>query len=669
MYRWAIAALLALAALAVSLWPTIARGDLANPTWFNPAWHYRVPITIPGTAAVNSTIVLNVDFHAVLAQLDINAAGVNFDELSPRVVRPNGTTAAVQEFSDRVFNNALDAANNGRGEVRFLLQDAPAAGVYYLYFDIIGNGAKAANPAAPINGNFENSAGSVPTSWVRSALNANGAQNNEVYRTALGSTTTVAAGCNTSAASTSTSPLSSAGVATGEAWALLGYRDNCEDGNGSSETIRLSRDIAVPAGAAAGNLTFNFQVQGWDGISSSTTYDWVVFYVNGTPVTHTGLGINNAPAPQLTINANRLGRNGYSATYLDHGWKLATLNLAPYAGTTINFRMETVFYSGDNGYRSWLKIDDVAWSVQSGTLGQPQAFGANVISPNDTTVGPASVLTANQPVLLRTRVDATASSVRADIYDHNGTLVAANRLMFDDGTHGDAAAGDRIFTNDGSVPADPTYVIAPTDPQGNAWRVRTFARDASVSLSGAGNNGLVRRPGQPATPLTQANFFNIDDQVFTVAFTRIEVTKSAATVRDPINGAVLPKAIPGAWAQYTVTVVNRGPGSADSNSVIVVDTLPAAVTALCVTTACSGAATPIAFDDSASPVPTGLTFVYTTHVTYSTDGVAFTYVPVPDAAGFDTAITHLRIAPAGPMNPPTVAGDPSFVLRYVVRVD
>jgi hypothetical protein len=42
---------------------------------------------------------------------------------------------------------------------------------------------------------------------------------------------------------------------------------------------------------------------------------------------------------------------------------------------------------------------------------------------------------------------------------------------------------------------------------------------------------------------------------------------------------------------------------------------------------------------------------------------------VPDAAGFDTAVTHVRIAPAGPMNPPTILGNPSFVLRYVVRID
>ena len=113
---------------------------------------------------------------------------------------------------------------------------------------------------------------------------------------------------------------------------LLGYRDRCEDGSGE-EHIRVSRDIAVPAGAAAGNLTFNFQVQGWDGISNATNYDWVIVSVNGTAVNHTALGISNTTTPQLVIEAGRFGRNAYNTTYLDHGWKQATLNLSAYAGT------------------------------------------------------------------------------------------------------------------------------------------------------------------------------------------------------------------------------------------------------------------------------------------------------------------------------------------------
>jgi uncharacterized repeat protein (TIGR01451 family) len=650
--RFSIATLLCL--LIPSAW-----ADRAVPVWFDAAWHYRVPLTVPAATAVSSTVVVNVDFTALLTQLGISGT---FDERSPRVVRPNGALVTTQEYNERVYNGVLDAATNGRGEVRFVAQDAAAAGTYYVYFDISGNGAKAANTATPINGTFEQSVGSTPTSWVVSALNAGGAQNDEVYRTALGATTTVAAGCATTAQSVDNSPARSGAAATGEAWMLLGYRDRCEDGSGE-EHIRVSRDIAVPAGAAAGSLTFNFQVQGWDGISNATNYDWVIVSVNGTAVNHTALGINNTTTPQLVIDSGRFGRNAYNTTYLDHGWKQATLNLSAYAGSTINFRIESRHTSSDDDYRAWVKLDDVAWSVQAATTGTPQGFGANVISPNDTAVGSASALTTGQRVLVRAQVDATVASATADIYNNAGALVRGGVVLYDNGTHGDAAAGDRIWTNDGSVAAQPSYTILAADPVGANWRVRVFAPDASTSS--VATNGLVHRPGLPNTPSVQANFFNIDEQLFTVFVTNLNVAKSVVTIRDPVNAAVSPKAIPGAWLEYTVTVTNTGPGVVDANSVVVVDTLPTTLS-MCVTSACAAGGTPVRFDDSTSPAPTALTFNYATSVTYSTDGTTFGYTPVPDANGFDAAIRAVRIAPSGSMAAPTGAGNPLFRLRYVV---
>ena len=646
-------------ALLASLLISSAWADRAVPAWFDATWHYRVPLTIPAAAAVNSTVVVNVDFAALLTQMGISGT---FDERSPRVVRPAGTLATSQEYNERVYNGVLDAANNGRGEVRFLLQDAVAAGTYYVYFDIVANGAKAANAATPINGTFEQSVGNTPTSWVISSLNAGGAQNDEVYRTTIGATTAVAAGCATTAQTVDSSPARLGASATGEAWMLLGYRDNCEDGNGE-EHIRISRDIAVPAGAAAGSLTFNFQVQGWDGISNATNYDWVIVSVNGTAVNHTALGISNATTPTLTIEAGRIGRTDYSTTYLDHGWKQATLNLSAYAGTTVNFRIETKHSSSDNDYRSWVKFDDVVWSLQTATLGSPQGFGANVISPNDTAAGSPSSLTAGQKVLIRAQLDAAVSSATADLYNNAGTLVIGGIVLYDNATHGDATAGDRIWTNDGSVTAQPTYTILATDPIGANWRVRVFAPDASTSS--VASNGLVHRPGQPNTPVQQPNFFNIDEQLFTVFVTNLNITKTVTTIRDPVNAAVLPKGIPGAWLEYTVLVTNAGPGIVDANSVVVIDTLPTTLS-MCVTSACAGGGTPVRFDDSTSPVPTALTFNYATNVTYSSDGTTFAYTPVPDANGFDAAIKAVRIAPSGAMAAPTGAGNPTFRLRYDV---
>ena len=99
-------------------------------------------------------------------------------------------------------------------------------------------------------------------------------------------------------------------------------------------------------------------------------------------------------------------------------------------------------------------------------------------------------------------------------------------------------------------------------------------------------------------------------------------------------------------------------------SVVIVDPLPTTV-AMCVPRRVP-AANAGAFDESASPVPTGLAFNYATNVSYSTDGTTFGYTPVPDANGFDAAITAVRIAPTR-LAAPTAAGSPTFRLRYDAR--
>ena len=46
-----------------------ARADLRSaPAWYDPSWHYRVPISVPASSALNSTVVVDADFAALLAQ-------------------------------------------------------------------------------------------------------------------------------------------------------------------------------------------------------------------------------------------------------------------------------------------------------------------------------------------------------------------------------------------------------------------------------------------------------------------------------------------------------------------------------------------------------------------------------------------------------------------------
>jgi hypothetical protein len=655
---------------------TSANADLRAPAWYDEGaavadWHYRVPITIPASAAQGSTVSLDVDFAALLSAMNIDVASVNFDLNSPRVVGNAGVLVAEQEFVDRIFNNQLDATNNNRGQVRFILADAAASAEYFLYFDITENGAKPANPALVLNGHFELSSGATPTRWTTSAANAGGNQNNEVQTTSLGQTLALGSGCGTGGAgSLNVSPNNIGGNATGQRWHLLGYRDRCEDGSGN-EQIRLSRSITVPSGGAAGVLEFYFQVQSFDGISNASNFDWIEFSVNGSTINHRNLGIDNSTSPALRIDTARLGRNGYGGTVADFGWKRAQLDLSTYAGTTINFRVQSRHSSSDNSYRTWVKLDDFVWSLQSATLGTVEAFGVNVTLPNDTASATVSEYQINDVLAIAAQVDVDAAAVLADIYDSDDTLVASSIVLFDDGSHGDVSAGDRIWTNDGSIPADPTYTFT-SGPFGSGWRASVYALDGSVAAGGV-LDGLLLIPGAATAPQNQANFYNVDEQLFVLRGAAVAIDKSLQTLQDMISAAE-PKSIPGAWIRYQVRVENQGPDGINANTIAIVDAIPTELS-LCVTASCTCVGTgcsqvdPVHFDESSSPISTGLTFDYTTQVEYSTDGVNYTYTPMPDGEGFDSNIRYVRVRPTGAMNQPSSGSNAEFELRYVVRLE
>lgn len=237
-------------------------------------------------------------------------------------------------------------------------------------------------------------------------------------------------------------------------------------------------------------------------------------------------------------------------------WWSYSHSLTAWAGQTVTLRFR-IYHTSD--YRSWFLIDDVEWSLVNGALGGPEGFGAAAISQAGVpTYAPGQKLTITAQV--DARPTAAAMPATANICDSGGTVVATGILLFNDGTHGDAIAGDAIWTNDGSIPAEPTYTIPLGSASGNGWTVRVFAKDNSASLSGAANDGLVRRDGQPA-PQIEANYWNIDDASFNVAGAAITVTKSSTVISDGISGSN-PKALPGATVQYCVTISNTGPAPA-----------------------------------------------------------------------------------------------------------
>ena len=162
----------------------------------------------------------------------------------------------------------------------------------------------------------------------------------------------------------------------------------------------------------------------------------------------------------------------------------------------------------------------------------------------------------------------------------------------------------------------------------------------------------------------------------TVAAAVVPLThvKSLQVVRDPYNGTTNPKAIPGAEVLYTLLIANPGSGSIDSNSIAVVDPIPAN-TKLYLGDLGGAGSGPIAFSNG-SP-SSGLSWTYTSLSNLTDDlefsnngGTSWNHLPTADGSGYDTSnTTHIRMRPKGVMAGSSGSGNPSFQLQFRVRIN
>ncbi len=581
-----VSLLIAALAMTAALLTTMPlRADLRAPVgWWDPDgvqtgsdWHYRVPVTLPASNSVNSTATVDVNFATLMTQLSISGT---FDINSVRVVRPNGTLAAVQEYTDTRFGGATDAAANNRGEVRWIVQDGGAQ-TYYIYFDITQNGTKAANAQPKINANFEHSTAGQedPTGWTGSKTVASyDAQVRPNETVTVTDQTTVATDGNAN---------------TGNFSYLIGSRTNSDDSDGQVATV--TRTFTVPA-TNPGNVTVRWKPQGWDGSDNGAAqWDFIRVSIVGSSTTEligptAGNFVTRPFAPNRGTNTVGLLNYGYGTynnwDYYTTGargaaplmavtrgaspWWTYSQSLAAYAGQTVTLQFQ---YNTTSVYRSWFLLDDIEWSLVTGTLGTAEGFGVAVTQPSA-----GADLVTGQVVAITAQVDArptgSGTPVTANILNAAGTAVASGIVLFNDGTHGDAVANDALWTNNGSDPAFPTYTISLVQPTESNWTVRVFARDASITTAG-GTNGHVKRNGQP-NPAIEANYWNIDNSVFDIIRPTINITKISWVVSDPVNGTNNPKRIPGALIRYCVTLSN--PGTMAASNVNGTDTLPATVT-------------------------------------------------------------------------------------------
>jgi len=155
----------------------------------------------------------------------------------------------------------------------------------------------------------------------------------------------------------------------------------------------------------------------------------------------------------------------------------------------------------------------------------------------------------------------------------------------------------------------------------------------------------------------------------TIVYPSLVNLKTVSATRDPVNGTSNPKNIPGAEVLYNLRVTNTGAGTVDTNSVVIIDPIPAN-TELFVGDLSAAGSGPIVF----APGTSALTWVFTSlasltdDVNFSNNNcTSFSYVPVP-TLNYDPAVNCIRLNPKGKLAGASGGSNPYFELRFRVRI-
>ncbi|MCH9673361.1 MAG: DUF11 domain-containing protein, partial [Gammaproteobacteria bacterium] len=283
-------------------------------------------------------------------------------------------------------------------------------------------------------------------------------------------------------------------------------------------------------------------------------------------------------------------------------------------------------------------------------------------------------------VLLQLEVFSAANVEVADLAltkSHSGNFVARQNNDFSLTVVNNGPRDDpgQITIND-TLPAGLTFASA----VGSGWSCSAVAQDVTCTHPGPIAVGQSLPPvtlsvlvdasvapsvtntavvSSPTFDNVTGNDQSIDTATVDVLNPSLRLRKTVRTLSDPIS-ASNPKAIPGAEVEYIITATNQGPGPVDANTVVITDVIPSDLAVLVSSTP----ADPISFVDG-SP-PTGLGFSFASDVAFSNaggGGAPFNYTPTPDADGYDSAVTGVRVGLQGIFPGATSAGDPSFEIR------
>lgn len=268
-----------------------------------------------------------------------------------------------------------------------------------------------------------------------------------------------------------------------------------------------------------------------------------------------------------------------------------------------------------------------------------KSFGTSPISPGAPSVMSVAV-TNNNPDLALTAMAFT------DTYP-SGLVNAATpspTRSCTTATLSAAAGGTSFAVSAATVPAGSTctYTVT-TTATSSGDKVNTIAAGA---LTGSYGNVAVASL-DPASATIQVS-------------APLKIAKSSVAYSDPLNNGSNPKLIPGGFVYYTVTVENPGGVAVTSGSIVITDPTPASLSLY--VGDLPGTTGPLLFSAGSSGATYSFAGLASTadDVEFSSNGgTTWTYVPTPNAAGVDPAVTHMRIRPKGAM-----AAASSFTLNF-----
>jgi uncharacterized repeat protein (TIGR01451 family) len=379
----------------------------------------------------------------------------------------------------------------------------------------------------------------------------------------------------------------------------------------TSNTANESRTVQVDLTCSGGGTTYS-ETKIFDGTAVNNPY-----LSTSTP---TPVSFNN-----LTISANHTCAAGQT-------WNLTVSN-----NTSGNGTRNVIVHPESSGNNSYVSLPSLSIINVDSVNSYDAAYSA-------VTTPAGGYFAAGQTVYVRAVIsdpfgsfDITSATVT--IKNPSGTAVITDAVM---SQVADSLTSTKTY--------EYTYSAMPVEGSEGYWTAIITAKEGTENtVADSGSGG------------------------FYVRMPILLMVKSSSTFSDPVNGQTSPKPIPGAFVDYTIMVTNSGLGMVDEDTTVITDPIPAN-TELFVGDINGVGSGPVLFIDgssAATTAPSGLGFD-PSDVTFSDTAVSpyvhGAYTPTADGNDCDPAVTSIRINPTGIFDASDGSHNPTFSVRFRVRV-